>query len=815
MSWKDLFTITIKKYVLYDSVEQLLTNSKAPLTVCPKTETDSKAMVTSTSTQLSEEKNADLERRKKNAAYALNLCMVSISQIVDYEDLTILEQEYDGILNNLNLQNMPKDEALLKILKQTLDTITFFRIQEVEKKMLEKKYQHQLKNAIWNAIPSLNVFVAGSPATIALSLATTVGTGYMTYRRAKNQINIDHEEARWKLQRSAIEQFNALRRELFDTSWRLADEYGFEDRLRLTEKQIAQFNEILMDPNPLKRYERLYNIKDKFDAYPPFWYYIGHAANEVFYNEQLYEFHDLAIKHFEKFKECNDLNLLRKDPIRSSCNLEYVDLLTVTQESCKKNKDLIISLTEDAYEHSGEDLDVFQICAINYLKIGCHERAIPILRNLVVEGFNTKANAIILSKLYLVTSLNVNKFNENEKAYKSVKKIVRDNYLLPWPSKYELLDDNNKKEQDDFIKNWKTELVEIVSRISNNILDNKIIEWNKFMYCHNLWDYTDSFYQKHSKWRYNYLYNISLNEPNQWERFIGELRTKNMVLAYENTINSLVNLHYSLFRQVYGDSTESFSEITSEVTYKLKWKAECYKNAKTIIKKETVSFSKFHNTFCSCYDLSQIFDIKHFTELIKKEIDKYQKIEELIKFENCLYNFCVENGIEYPEIIKPETSIEVYMAEPKINLMQAWGESITYKIAEILKHDPNSLYFSPDCEKFVFPEDENFKPEDDYKYHNDYKNIVTKAGQVAAYIFLNNDWHLLFGEDKLIVRGKNKFWLNTSIAVDYINITCDKSHLYQKIDGEEKKLFEYNDGKVNIMEVCNRISQIAEILENE
>ena len=52
------------------------------------------------------------EEDKKRAAYALNMCTVSVSQIVDYADINILEQEYEAILNNLNLEQMPKDEAL-------------------------------------------------------------------------------------------------------------------------------------------------------------------------------------------------------------------------------------------------------------------------------------------------------------------------------------------------------------------------------------------------------------------------------------------------------------------------------------------------------------------------------------------------------------------------------------------------------------------------------------------------------------------------------------------------------------------------------
>ena len=73
------------------------------------------------------------EEEKMAAAYALNMCNVSVSQIVDYNDLYILEQEYDAILNNLNLKKIPKEEALLRILTELLNTITFFRIQEIKK----------------------------------------------------------------------------------------------------------------------------------------------------------------------------------------------------------------------------------------------------------------------------------------------------------------------------------------------------------------------------------------------------------------------------------------------------------------------------------------------------------------------------------------------------------------------------------------------------------------------------------------------------------------------------------------------------------
>ncbi len=104
---------------------------------------------------------------KLKAAYALNMCTVSVSQIIDYNDEYILEQEYEAILNNLNLEQIPKDEALLDILVKLLNVITFFRIDKLKKERIEKKYQRQVKNAIWSAIPNIAVIVSGNPVSIA------------------------------------------------------------------------------------------------------------------------------------------------------------------------------------------------------------------------------------------------------------------------------------------------------------------------------------------------------------------------------------------------------------------------------------------------------------------------------------------------------------------------------------------------------------------------------------------------------------------------------------------------------------------------
>ncbi len=336
---------------------------------------------------------------KAKAAYALNLCTVSVSQIVEYDDIRTLDQEYNTILNNLNLQNMPKDDALLDILKQLLNVITFFKMQEGDKEMLEKEYQHKMKNKIWDAVPNMSVILTTpNPTVMLFNLATQVGIGYMNYRKAKAETQLEQEKQKWQLKRSAMEQINGLRRELFDTAWRLSKEYDFDDDLRLSEHQIEQYNKILLDSNPTRKYERLLSIKDTFKAYPPFWYYLGNAATEAKEEgiavECFYEF--LRLTGYEtknRKKVQKNSNLLREDQLCASCALELAALV-------KDDRDEMLSLLETATKVSGKATDVMQMIAMNYLSINDYANAIKILRYLVNEQYNVDLNANLLSSLY-------------------------------------------------------------------------------------------------------------------------------------------------------------------------------------------------------------------------------------------------------------------------------------------------------------------------------------------------------------------------------------------------------------------------------
>ena len=490
-----------------------------------------------------ERKLTDLEKLK--AAYMLNLCTVSVSQIIDYNDINVMEQEYNAILNNLNLQEMPKDEAFLNILKELLNTITFFRIQEGDKKFIEHEYQQKMKNAIWNSVPNLSVIVAtGNPIAMAVSLAAQAGISYMNYRKTKAQNLLEKESQEWQLQRAAIEQFNVIRRELFDTAWRIADKYNFPDNYRLTEIQIKQFNDILMDANLIRKYERLEAIEENFIAYPPFWYHYGNTANAISIEHEkdtdksIYEiYRKRAISYFEHFDTVN-LPLLREDQLAASCELEYAELLDP-----EKDKEKILNCINKAKKLAGRELDVLQLCAFAYQRVGAVEAAEDLFRMLVNENYNKNTNAQILSRIYVARAI-ANSTEEEKKLYQAQYELLKERqinqrYLFPME-----FGCNEKELMDKFVQNQKEILSDKMELVIDSIFNKYGILFNKVIPKPNgNKDYDDLFYstsEKANKIRKE-TYESELSNLKLLEDFGNQYKEIDITLDWIDIFNTLLD----------------------------------------------------------------------------------------------------------------------------------------------------------------------------------------------------------------------------------------------------------------------------------
>lgn len=791
------------------------------------------------------------EQDKRKAAYALNLCTVSVSQIIDYEDLIILEQEYEMILNNLNLENFPKDKPLLYILKQILDTITFFRIYEGDKKMLDKKYQQEMKNAIWSAIPNFTFVAGGDPYAIAVSAIASVGMGYMNYRKEKAKKSLENEEAQWQLQRSAIEQFNGLRRELFDTAWRLSDKYGFKDEYRLTEKQISTYNRILMDPIPLRKFERLYAIKEFFIAYPPFWYYLGNAAHDVakIYDNPDYQdpntdyrqksikyYYSLAEEYFGNFLEY-DHSLLRTDYIRSSCCLEYASLLLEKKNS---EYDKVKQLIADAERCSSDALDVLQICAMYSLRINDKDNAQRLLRKLVVEGFNTTTNAQLLSYVYLNVAIENKKlFDKKTIDYKELIQFTDGIILIPWVEDIDML---NKKGINNlfvkFLDKQKERIQKKYNAVVDKIVETNAIEYNKQLFMsyndYNVVDdslYLDSDASINN--RIDKLSGINKNQ-NDWSIFVNNLRNKDIALLLDNQINEVFRLLNSLVSQTLkGNSIEEICSIDYFV-----------EGSKNIILDVSEIKNKIDsNTFAET-DCENLLIIT-FTSIIKGYIDRFKEevflkiaglcnFNEIISIESELADFCKSHSFPSPEKLCEQESIT--FKEYKINYVNVLdyfkgGEiirqnaEIELKIKEILVgFEKNNKIKLEDVGQngVVFKTDRDFIAKQcdilSKKSKKDYDSI-TQYGKILAYFHDNKSWveqykDLYFFREGLILVSDSTLTPSLLKKIEYFNYNVigydsSKHKLFGNKNGIKTEI--YISDSVNVGAIYDLIIELRRI----
>lgn len=752
------------------------------------------------------------EEEKMKAAYVLNMCTVSVAQIIDYNDEYILEQEYDAILNNLNLKVIPKDEALLRILTEILNTITFFRIHDVKKEQIERQYQNRIKSAIWSAIPSVSVFVSGNPITMALSLATTVGTGYMNYRKEKMNAAFEKEKADMELQITAIEQLNALKRELFTTAWRLAEEYDFDDNFRLTEKQIKQYNEILMDQDELRKYARFEAIQEKFAAYPPFWYFFGHTASYISQSSQDEEtklyYLDRAKAHFEHYEKLNKFNILREDQMTASFALEYMDLLLLDAD-CNEQK--VKDLIRIAIDKCGNNNDILQLCAMSCLRIGEKKEATRLLKILVNEEYNKVINAQLLSGLY------VNARNRTE--YNILMTRVSPRYLYPMPT----ADDCNTGELNwQFEQEQKSVLKEKFKQTLQRIIDKYSTEMNQKISVFDLeMEYSQDFFansKRAKRERIACARNLFADEGRS-RLYLERMQYTNLPLEY----------------------TETFQKMYSDI-----FSANCYKDLMlqgevlNCTKEAIISYRESINQIQEKIN-DESFGVREYEKLQKigligfvgKSFEKlYQYaahqiesayLDDLMSIEGNLMKLCSQMNIDEPEIaIEPEESTEVDFCslENMFNVSMFGAKAIVAKnisdyVKEMLtfvKNKKNLIQVQEPEMKVIYKDQMEFERYFNNTIFEKYPSLKSNSIMILA-DNTNEKFDLIFTTEGIVYVVKNKVrkkipYEDIRFIRDALDLSgkkyrskfVDISALFELVKGLDKRFINNLDQKIEYMD---------------
>jgi TPR repeat protein len=251
------------------------------------------------------EVSAEEEYDPQHTMLALNMAAVSIYQITSTGDRIILDQEYRNILNNLSIGNIEGDYEIIDLYEQILDIITYEKLRDEEAKRFDAAYERSVKNNMLRAASGIRAY-GGNLWSFVGSLLTSASASYFDYRFSKEEYQADLDESLWGLKRERILDLNDLRKQLLRSSWRLLRQYGLPDEYRVTEENLKLFTLALEEPDPERALVMFDTLQKDFRAYPPFWYFYGHAAQELGNN-------DLARQCYATFDKVHR-KVLRRDP---------------------------------------------------------------------------------------------------------------------------------------------------------------------------------------------------------------------------------------------------------------------------------------------------------------------------------------------------------------------------------------------------------------------------------------------------------------------------------------------------------------------
>ncbi|MBF0242195.1 MAG: hypothetical protein HQK64_06905, partial [Desulfamplus sp.] len=303
---------------------------------------------------------------------SLNLIAVSLTHIMTYNDKMVLDQEYNTIINNLNLSNIP-DADIITLLQELMDLLTSSKIQEQEREHLlnrfDKNVQNELKNRVRAKILDTDILI--NPYTTVLKAVLSTGSFYFNYRAQMDAYAKEKEEGRWEIEVKTMQGLNNFYKKLLKYSWELMKRYNFPDEWRLDEKQISNYTDILKESDLSKRYRKLERIENSFQKFPPYWYYRGQAAHEIGKNQE-------ALNCFDQFQQIHQ-RILRKDPYAASVAMYKTMLIAEEADAdvIKKDLELILSNSNDS------DWGNILFAALQYARIGESNAASKlIMRNL-------------------------------------------------------------------------------------------------------------------------------------------------------------------------------------------------------------------------------------------------------------------------------------------------------------------------------------------------------------------------------------------------------------------------------------------------
>ena len=310
-----------------------------------------------------ESSSKSAEADAQAAVVLINHIGWEVSRILAMSDGLSLEAEYEMIsINQLNL-GMIKDKETVEQIRELCSYITRKRIDIGERKMLQREYDYNRDNALYDAFPSPSAILVADWRVIAYNLVQSTICAYMSYKKAVAALKISLERDQWELDKEMMNYLDELYQELLEKQQKLIQHYKLNDYWRVSPKQAQELVSHIENADTDARREDLFSYlnhemqRKAFQKLPVFWYYLGDVAERVGRK-------DVAMEAYERYQK-EYCQILRFDRTAASVAMNKANLLL--EQSAEPS--LVRKQLEIVEKNMSNDWTFMYYCANAYYKL--------------------------------------------------------------------------------------------------------------------------------------------------------------------------------------------------------------------------------------------------------------------------------------------------------------------------------------------------------------------------------------------------------------------------------------------------------------
>lgn len=214
---------------------------------------------------------ADDSRRR--TAVTLNYCRAALHRIRRAPGKSVMLEEQQRILNNLDL-NQIDDPEVITLYRSILDEIGQVEISDRERVVIEEQFRRGAQRKM-----GTDIFVIGAQAVTG-QVGSVIQTGANSWWDYRNtQVKRDSEL--WQVEKTQFSTFMTRSSTFLDSFWKLSRKNEIPDKWLLRDQDLDQLADVLEEKDGERRLRMLARMERFMECYPPYWYYVARTQQQL------------------------------------------------------------------------------------------------------------------------------------------------------------------------------------------------------------------------------------------------------------------------------------------------------------------------------------------------------------------------------------------------------------------------------------------------------------------------------------------------------------------------------------------------------